>query len=55
MTGILPIKRYNNKESALNNFEEYTMLEPQNLSEYFGFTTEEVKFYVKNIIWILNK
>ena len=42
MTGILPIKKYNT-ESALNNFEEYSMVEPGDLSTYLGFTKEEVK------------
>lgn len=42
MTGILPIKRYNT-QSALNNFEEYTMLSPAQLAGYFGFTENEVK------------
>lgn len=42
ITGILPIKRYNS-ESALNNFREFTMLNPKGLSEYIGFTEEEVK------------
>lgn len=41
MTGILPIKRYNT-QSALNNFEEYTMLSPAQLAPYFGFTDAEV-------------
>lgn len=41
LTGILPIKRYNT-QSALNNFEEYTMLSPAQLAPYFGFTEEEV-------------
>lgn len=41
MTGILPIKRYNT-QSALNNFEEYTMLSPSQLAPYFGFTEAEV-------------
>lgn len=41
MTGILPIKRYNT-QSALNNFEEYTMLSPAQLAPYFGFTEAEV-------------
>ncbi len=41
MTGILPIKRYNT-ESALNNFSEYTMLRSKPLSEYIGFTKDEV-------------
>ncbi len=43
MTGILPIKRYRKKESALNNFREYTMLESYPISEYIGFTESEVK------------
>lgn len=42
MTGILPIKRYAS-QSSLNMFEEYTMLNSQTLSEYFGFTKDEVK------------
>ena len=41
ITGILPIKRYNT-QSALNNFEEYTMLSPAQLAPYFGFTEKEV-------------
>lgn len=41
MTGILPIKRYNT-QSALNNFEEYTMLSPAQLAPFFGFTESEV-------------
>ncbi|MGN0309494.1 MAG: AAA family ATPase [Bacteroides sp.] len=41
ITGILPIKRYNT-QSALNNFEEYTMLSPAQLAPYFGFREEEV-------------
>lgn len=41
MTGILPIKQYNT-ESALNNFEEFSMINPGPLAGYFGFTKEEV-------------
>ena len=41
MTGILPIKQYNT-ESALNNFEEFSMVNPGPLSGYFGFTKDEV-------------
>ena len=41
MTGILPIKQYNT-ESALNNFEEFSMINPGPLAGYFGFTNEEV-------------
>jgi hypothetical protein len=42
MTGILPIKKYKT-ESALNNFLEYSMVEPRRMASYFGFTKEEVK------------
>ena len=42
MTGILPVKKYKT-ESALNNFLEYSMVEPRNLGCYFGFTKEEVR------------
>ncbi len=41
MTGILPIKKYQT-ESALNNFIEYSMVEPRRMARYFGFTKEEV-------------
>lgn len=41
MTGILPIKKYNS-ESALNNFDEFTMTSPKKLAEYVGFTEREV-------------
>lgn len=42
LTGILPVKKYGT-ESALNNFDEFTMLEPDVLAEYVGFTESEVK------------
>lgn len=41
MTGILPIKKYGS-HSALNMFAEYSMTDPGNLAEYFGFTEQEV-------------
>lgn len=41
MTGILPIKKYG-EHSALNIFDEYSMIDPKNLGEYFGFTQDEV-------------
>lgn len=41
LTGILPIKKYKT-ESALNNFIEYSMVEPRRIAKYFGFTKEEV-------------
>lgn len=42
MTGILPIKKYG-KQSALNMFLEYSMINQKNLEEYTGFTESEVK------------
>jgi hypothetical protein len=42
MTGILPIKKYQT-ESALNNFQEYSMVKPGGMASFFGFTKEEVK------------
>ena len=42
MTGILPIKKYET-QSALNNFIEYSMVEPMDMGQYFGFTKEEVQ------------
>lgn len=42
LTGILPIKKYGT-ESALNNFDEYTMINPKGLADYVGFTEDEVR------------
>jgi hypothetical protein len=42
MTGILPIKKFKT-QSALNNFREYSMVEPRRLAGYFGFTKDEVR------------
>ena len=42
MTGILPIKKYGT-QSALNNFNEYTMVDPSIMAPYMGFTEDEVK------------
>ena len=42
MTGILPIKKYGS-HSALNMFSEYSMTNPRELAEYFGFTEGEVR------------
>lgn len=42
LTGILPIRRYNS-ESSLNNFTEYTMLQPRELTPWIGFTMDEVR------------
>lgn len=41
MTGILPIKKYGT-HSALNMFCEFSMTNPRQLTEYVGFTEEEV-------------
>jgi hypothetical protein len=42
MTGILPIKKYGT-HSALNIFKEYSMTDPKQLTEFTGFTVDEVK------------
>ena len=42
LTGILPIKR-EKTQSALNNFDEFTMLGASGLAQYIGFTEDEVK------------
>lgn len=42
LTGILPIKKLKT-QSALNNFTQYTMLNPGPFAAYIGFTEEDVK------------
>ena len=42
LTGILPIYR-ETVQSKLNNFTEYTMLNPEQFAQYFGFTENEVQ------------
>lgn len=42
MTGILPIKKLKT-QSALNNFDEYTMLDAGKMAPYIGFLKEEVE------------
>jgi len=42
LTGILPVKKLKT-QSALNNFDEFTMLSAAQLSEYIGFTDEDVR------------
>ena len=42
MTGILPIKRYS-AQSTLNMFIEYNMLDSRRLTEFIGFTENEVR------------
>lgn len=41
MTGILPIKKYG-EHSAINIFDEYSMVDSAELATFFGFTEEEV-------------
>ncbi len=41
MTGILPVKKYGT-HSALNMFDEFSMLEPFEMAPFMGFTSEEV-------------
>ena len=42
MTGILPIKK-DGSQSAISDFEEYTMLDPAEFARYVGLTEPEVK------------
>ena len=42
LTGILPIKKIKT-QSALNNFDEFTMIDSSNLASFIGFTEYEVK------------
>ena len=42
MTGILPIKK-DGSQSAISDFEEFTMIKPRIFGEYVGFTEAEVK------------
>lgn len=42
LTGILPIKK-EKTQSAVNNLDEFTMLQAYNLAPFIGFTEEEVK------------
>ena len=41
MTGILPIKK-DGSQSAISEFDEFSMLEPSEFAEFVGFTEEEV-------------
>lgn len=42
MTGILPIKKYG-QHSALNMFDEYSIIAPMQLAPYTGITEDEVR------------
>ena len=41
MTGILPIKK-DGSQSAISDFNEYTMIKPRQYAKYVGFTEKEV-------------
>ena len=42
MTGILPIKK-DGSQSAVSEFSEYTIFDPEQFAPYIGFTEDEVK------------
>ena len=42
MTGILPIKK-DGSQSAISDFEEFTMIKPRQFGEFVGFTEREVR------------
>lgn len=42
LTGILPIKK-EKAQSAVNNLDEFTMRQADELAPYIGFTEDEVK------------
>lgn len=42
MTGILPIKKYGT-QSAMTDFREYTMTQPEPLEQFVGFTEQEAR------------
>ena len=42
MTGILPIKK-DGSQSAISDFREYTILDPDGFAKFTGFTEEEVR------------
>ena len=47
ITGILPIKK-EKTQSALNNFDEFTMLSAGVFAPYIGFTNDEVRLLCSN-------
>ena len=47
LTGILPIKK-EKTQSALNNFDEFTMLSAGVFAPYIGFTNDEVRLLCSN-------
>ena len=52
MTSILPVKKYRT-DSALNIFDEISMIQSKPLSQYMGFTEKKYKIYVYNSIVII--
>lgn len=42
MTGILPIKK-DGSQSAISDFQEYSIIHPMKFAEYVGFTEDEVR------------
>ena len=46
MTGILPIKK-DGSQSAISEFDEYTILDPGDFATYVGFTEQEVEHICK--------
>ena len=46
LTGILPIKKIKT-QSALNNFDEFTMIDSSNFASFIGFTENEVRALCK--------
>lgn len=47
MTGILPIKK-DGSQSAISDFQEYSMIFPGEFAQYVGFTESEVKNFASN-------
>ncbi len=47
MTGILPIKK-DGSQSAISDFQEYSMVKPRQFGQYAGFTEDEVKKLCKD-------
>ena len=54
LTGILPIKKIRT-QSALNNFEEFSMIDAGELAPYIGFTEKEVMSLCKTYEVDFNK
>ena len=46
MTGILPVKKF--KMQSAMNILEYSMVEPRNMGQFFGFAKDEVRMLAAN-------